>query len=59
VAAQLFGERTGLPMSAVEPALRRAEQRGLLAVDTGRIAPTELGRRFLSDLQQLFLPHRT
>ena len=60
VSARLFAERTGLPMSVIEPALLRAEDRGLLAADSGRIAPTALGRRFLSDLQALFLPeHRT
>jgi oxygen-independent coproporphyrinogen-3 oxidase len=33
-----------------------AEQRGLLVRDLESIRPTELGRRFLSDLQALFLP---
>jgi oxygen-independent coproporphyrinogen-3 oxidase len=60
VPARLFAERTGLPMSLVEPALLRAEERGLLTADAQRIVPTDLGRRFLSDLQALFLPeHRT
>jgi oxygen-independent coproporphyrinogen-3 oxidase len=60
VPARLFSERTGMPMSAVEAALRKAEERGLLAVDAERIAPTQLGRRFLSDLQGLFLTtHRS
>lgn len=59
VPTRLFAERTGLPMSALEPALREAERRGLLTADAERIAPTALGRRFLSDLQALFLPaHR-
>ena len=59
VPARLFSERTGLPMSAIEPALCSAEERGLLAAGCDRIAPTGLGRRFLSDLQSLFLPsHR-
>lgn len=56
---RLFTERTGLPLSSIEAALARAEARGLLAVDLQRIAPTDLGRLFLSDLQGLFLPtHR-
>jgi oxygen-independent coproporphyrinogen-3 oxidase len=59
VPARLFAERTGLPMSAIEAGRREAERRGLLAVDAERIVPTELGRRFLTDLQSLFLPpHR-
>jgi putative oxygen-independent coproporphyrinogen III oxidase len=60
VPARLFSERTGLPMSAIEPALRKAEERGLLAADVEAIVPTALGRRFLTDLQSLFLPpHRS
>ena len=59
VPSRLFTERTGLPMSAIEPALRNAQERGLLAVDRVQIVPTALGRRFLSNLQSLFLPaHR-
>ena len=56
VPTRLFVERTGLPMSALEPGLREAERRGLLTADVERIAPTPLGRRFLSDLQAIFLP---
>jgi oxygen-independent coproporphyrinogen-3 oxidase len=52
----LFAERTGLPLTAVLPALDAAERKGLLERDHERIAPTELGRRFLNDLLQLFLP---
>ncbi len=55
VPARLFAERTGLPASAIEPGLSKAEERGLLTVDLERIAPTLRGRRFLSDLQSLFL----
>ncbi len=55
VPVRLFTERTGLPMSALEPALQKAEERGLLQTVIERIAPTDLGRRFLSDLQALFL----
>ena len=41
--------------SDVERALREAEAKGLLERDHQRIGPTALGRRFLNDLQQLFL----
>ncbi|HEU0204551.1 MAG TPA: radical SAM family heme chaperone HemW [Burkholderiaceae bacterium] len=51
-----FAERTGAPLSLIEPALREAEERGLLARDETQFAPTPQGRRFLSDLQALFLP---
>ncbi|MEX3606611.1 MAG: radical SAM family heme chaperone HemW [Burkholderia sp.] len=50
-----YTERTGLPLSAIEPALVEAERRGLIARDYERIAPTPLGQRFLNDLQELFL----
>jgi oxygen-independent coproporphyrinogen-3 oxidase len=56
VPVRLFGERTGLPVSAVEPALRQAHERGLLTVGVKHWVPTLLGRRFLTDLQALFLP---
>lgn len=51
----LFAERTGLTLNAIEPALNAAENKGLLYRDHKIIRPTELGRRFLNDLQQLFL----
>jgi oxygen-independent coproporphyrinogen-3 oxidase len=57
-APELFTERTGLAFSQVERQLAVAESRGLIARDYRRIAPTALGRRFLSDLQSLFLPNR-
>jgi len=55
-AIALFAERTGMPLSAVEGGLARAAQLGLLTRTLDRIMPTPLGRRFLSDLQALFLP---
>ena len=48
-------ERTGMTLSAIEPALREAQARGLLDVDHEKIVPTPLGQRFLNDLQGLFL----
>jgi oxygen-independent coproporphyrinogen-3 oxidase len=42
-------------LNAIEHALNDAETRGLLFRDHKIIRPTELGRRFLNDLQQLFL----
>ncbi len=52
----LFTERTGLQLSALEQPLREAAQRGLITRDHVRIAPTQRGQRFLNDLLQLFLP---
>ena len=55
VAATLFTERTSLPLLLIQRELEQAQQRGLLLVDLKRIAPTELGQRFLNDLLQVFL----
>ena len=52
----LFQERTGLPISAAAKALNAAESRGLIVRDHLRIAPSELGQRFLNDLLEMFLP---
>ena len=51
-----FTERTGLPVTALQNALSRAEEKGLITRDLQRVAPTERGFDFLSDLQALFLP---
>ncbi|MFC5474180.1 radical SAM family heme chaperone HemW [Paraherbaspirillum soli] len=51
----LFGERTGLALNAIEKALNQAEAKGLLYRDHKLIKPTVLGQRFLNDLQQMFL----
>ncbi len=52
---RLFHAHTGLPLSAIEPALRNARQRGLIEIDASRIRPSEQGRRFLNDLLTLFM----
>jgi len=51
----LFAERTGLAMNVIEKALNAAEAKGLLYRDHLLIKPTELGQRFLNDLQEMFL----
>jgi oxygen-independent coproporphyrinogen-3 oxidase len=50
-----FEQRTGLALEVVESALRQAVERGLLEAGAQRFRPTELGRRFLNDLQARFL----
>jgi putative oxygen-independent coproporphyrinogen III oxidase len=55
-AFDLFPARTGLPAIAIEPALRKAEARGLIERDLRRVRPTTRGRHFLDDLTGLFLP---
>ncbi len=51
-----FSARTGLPPSAIEAGLSRAESQGLITRDLHRVQPTERGFDFLSDLQGMFLP---
>jgi oxygen-independent coproporphyrinogen-3 oxidase len=51
----LFGERTGLSINAIDKALNEAEAKGLIYRDFRVIRPTELGQRFLNDLQEMFL----
>ncbi len=52
---QDFVERTGAPLSAIEPGLKQAQARGLIVREGLKIQPTERGFDFLSDLQSLFL----
>ena len=52
----LFMERTGMPLSAVQVALEEAVSKGLLERDMMHVSPTVKGFDFLSDLQSLFLP---
>lgn len=58
-ALQDFVERTGLPLSAIEASLSRAEAKGLIERDFATVKPTARGLDFLSDLQELFLPEAT
>ena len=51
-----FGERTGLPPTAIERPLDEAERRGLIVRDLHRVRPSERGFDFLNDLLELFLP---
>jgi len=55
VPVALFAERTGFPIALVSKELDEAEQRGLIERDHQRLRPTTLGRRFLNDLQAIFL----
>jgi oxygen-independent coproporphyrinogen-3 oxidase len=54
----LFCERTGLPPSVINAAVRQAQQRGLMQPGEQRLQATERGFDFLSDLQSMFLPAR-
>jgi len=55
-ATEIFMERTGLPIDSMQQQLDEAERRQLITQDNRRIVPTLIGRRFLNDLLQIFLP---
>ena len=46
---------TGLALQNLDAKLARAKDRGLLEATASGWRPTELGRRFLNDLQASFL----
>ena len=54
----LFAATTGLPAASLELVCESARARGLLERRGHRWVPTALGRRFLNDLQAMFLPDR-
>ncbi|MDD5299713.1 MAG: radical SAM family heme chaperone HemW [Gallionella sp.] len=57
-ASVLFQERTSLPLAIIRRELDDAEKRGLLFRDHQRIAPTQMGQRFLNDLLEIFLVNK-
>lgn len=52
---ELFSAHTGQPITLVEAHLKSAEASGFIEWTTGKIQPTEKGRRFLNDLLGLFI----
>ena len=54
--ADLFADRTGLSSAVIRVKLRQAIDRGLLVDDPLVLRPTPLGRNFLNDLLEIFLP---
>ena len=53
--AEVFTQRTGLPLERLATARREAEQKGLLQVEPTRLVATARGQLFLNDLLQYFL----
>jgi len=51
-----FGPRTGLPWSAVQSRVSEAISKGLLEQLDNKLKPTQLGWKFVNDIQQMFLP---
>jgi oxygen-independent coproporphyrinogen-3 oxidase len=50
-----FGERTGLPLSVISKGLGEASQKGLLDENPRKLKATDLGLRYLNNLQEIFL----
>ncbi len=55
VPAELFSQRTGLPLEDFAKAREQAQTRGLLMDDPERLVATPQGQLFLNDLLQYFL----
>ena len=55
VTTELFTEHTGLSIDAAARKLQQARDRNLIDYDSKHIKPTELGRRYLNDLLQIFM----
>lgn len=53
-----FEQATGQPAASILPELAGLAARGLIAESVGRYRPTELGFRFLNELQAGFLPDK-
>jgi oxygen-independent coproporphyrinogen-3 oxidase len=51
-----FGPRTGLAPGDLQNAINEAVSRGLLERGPDRLLPTELGWRFVNEIQGIFLP---
>lgn len=54
---QLYEHHTGLPFSSILPVIRQAVSDDLLKPDNTHIETTSMGRQYLNDLIERFLPH--
>jgi oxygen-independent coproporphyrinogen-3 oxidase len=54
-ATPLFVERTGLSLNTILPTVNLAAKKGLVALNAGKIIPTQQGYSFLNDLMMMFL----
>lgn len=52
----LFMQHCGVPLASIKKPLAKAEEKGLITHSIERIQPTELGKRYLNSLIELFLP---
>lgn len=59
VPRNFFSERTGLPLTRIEPLIKEAQHKKLLSEDPHVLCATPFGQRFLNNLVALFLPEST
>ena len=55
VPIDLFQQRTGLNIRTLEAAIKKAQSKGLLIIESSTMRPSLLGQRFLNELLELFL----
>lgn len=53
---ELFVERTGIAIEKIQPLIDKGRAKQLLTSEDGFLKPTPLGKLFLNDLVELFLP---
>ena len=58
-ASHLFHANTGLAFDMLQDGIKTAQNKGFIVFDGQKIVPSELGFRFLNDLQALFLDLKT
>jgi len=55
VPSELFTQRAGLPLSALEPQLSELRQRGLIEQKTEQLQTTDVGQRYLNEVLAQFM----
>ena len=55
VETKTFSERTGLPLHVISKGLEEASKKGLLSENPTALKATDLGLRYLNNLQEMFL----
>ena len=55
VETKTFSERTGLPLHVISKGLEEASKKGLLDDNPTALKATDLGLRYLNNLQEMFL----
>ena len=54
---EIFQQHVGLPISVIEKQLKQAEEKEWISWDIKRIKPTKIGRQYLNNLLEIFMPN--